>query len=174
MTLSVDDNIFIPDEIKEQLSDYHKRGVHNKKKGFLEAFYEEVKDNPNKQAVAEECRKILNGVNGNTGERVIVTTHAYLLQMPCDFLEEYTVIIDEDILLMQLFSRCSQTRLSSVQSALGQCCSEYGRAADEVIKAENGIYTKIDPVPFKIQLTEEQFAGGGNQLQFSTVSIELQ
>ena len=94
--------------------------------------------------------------------------------MPCDFLEEYTVIIDEDILLMQLFSRCSQTRLSSVQSALGQCCSEYGRVADEVIKAENGIYTKIDPVPFKIHLTEEQFAGGGNKMQFITVSIELQ
>ncbi len=119
-------------------------------------FYEEVKDNPDKQAVAEECVKILDGVEGNTGERVIVTTHAYLLQMPGDFLKEYTVIIDEDILLMQLFSRCSQTRLSSVQSVLEQCCSEYGRVADEVIRAENGIYTKIVPVPFKIQFTEEQ------------------
>ncbi len=38
-TLSVDDNIFIPDETKKQLSDYHSRGIHDKKKKLLKAFY---------------------------------------------------------------------------------------------------------------------------------------
>lgn len=156
MTLSVDGNCFIPVEIREKISDYHKRGIHNKTKKLIEDFYEEIKDRLDKQAVANECRKMLDGVDGINGERVVVTTHAYLLQMTYDFLKEYTVIIDEDILLMQIFSRCGQTRLSSIKSALGKCCYEYDRIANEVIKAENGIYTKIVPAPFKILFTEEQ------------------
>lgn len=156
MTLSVDGNYFIPEEIREKISDYHKRGIHNKTRKLVEDYYKEIKDCPDKQAVEEECRKILDGMDGINGERVVVTTHAYLLQMAYDFLKEYTVIIDEDILLMQMFSRCGQTRLSSIKSALGQCCPEYDRIVNEIIKTESGIYTKIAPAPFEIQLTEEQ------------------
>lgn len=56
----------------------------------------------------EECEKLLKGIKAVGNERVIVTTHAFFLQMPEEFLKQYMIIIDEDILQLQIFSRiCS-------------------------------------------------------------------
>ena len=44
------------------------------------------------------------GIKGVQDEHIIVTTHAYLAQLEGSFLKDYTVIIDEDFLQLQVFN----------------------------------------------------------------------
>ena len=66
-------------------------------------------------AVVKECEKILGGVELIEDERIVVTTHAYLEQMPLSFLEKYTIIIDEDILQLNFLAKCYSVSLQSLK-----------------------------------------------------------
>lgn len=165
MTLSVDNSYLIPQEIKAAISDYHKSGIHNMTGKLLKSYYDEIKDDPSKKAVAEECKKLMDGLQAMKDERVVVTTHAYLLQMPQSFLEGRTVIIDEDILQLQFFNRCYKTSVSKIKEVMKKGPQAYCRIAQKVIQAQPGVFTKTVPAGNIWQSGEvmEDIGGIGNE-----------
>lgn len=155
MTLSIDDNIFFQ-EMKEEIQNAHARGIHNKKGQVLRKYYEEIKDNPSKKIVIEECRKLIKGINAVRDERVIVTTHAYFLQMPEVFLKKYTIIIDEDILQLQILGQSHQVGINCLKELVDQNVSGYAGIAGRILSAKENEYINISPSPGINPLTEEQ------------------
>lgn len=146
MTLSVENSNLVPPEIKAAISDYHKSGIHNMTRKKLKAYYDEIKDDPSKRAVAEECKKLMDGLRAMKDERVIVTTHAYLLQISPGFLDGYTVIIDEDILQLQFFNRCYEASVSSIKEVMEKGPGAYAGIAQKVIQAQPDVFTRTVPV----------------------------
>lgn len=157
MTASIHGNIFIPKEIREKISRYHEVGIHNKTKGILKEYYTEIENDPNKPAVAKECKKVIEGLNGIKDERVIVTTHAFLMQFPEEFLRKYTIIIDEDILQLQFFNCCHSATLEGIKQLLQQDIPQYTKLARQILYAEENTYYKIDDIPYKVPITNEQW-----------------
>ena len=82
MTKNIRGNGLIPGEIQESVSQAHARGEHELPKKIIQEYYEEIRNDHNKRAIAEECRKWLEGMSALKEERVIVTTHAYFANMP--------------------------------------------------------------------------------------------
>lgn len=112
-------------------------------------------------AVAKECEKILGGVELKKDERIVVTTHAYLDWMPSDFLEEYTIIIDEDILQLYFLTKCysvsllTRERMVKLQ-ARGELevPSTYLSIAKEILGAEDNVYCNSS-ISSTLQYTEK-------------------
>ena len=96
MNPSLSDSFYFREE-NEIVMDAHRSGVHNKKKKVLKETYEKIKDNPQKQAMADECLELINGVDEIKEQRVVVTTHAFFMYMKAELLSQYTIIVDEDI-----------------------------------------------------------------------------
>jgi len=98
VTPSLENNKYIPDFICERIKSYHKQGIHKKTASIIAEYLDTIKDDERERAAIIACNEILKGMKALKEERVIVTTHAYLLNLDKEFLQEYTVIIDEDIL----------------------------------------------------------------------------
>ena len=156
MTVSIHGNSFFPSEIQIQISKAHACGIHDMTAKIVAEYYEEVKGNPDKRAVAEECERIMKGMAAIQEERVIVTTHAYFLQMPEAFLKRYTVIIDEDILQLQAFSRMNSISLECLDELAGMGFSVYSSLASELVDSEEGKYGRLRAVGISEPLSENQ------------------
>lgn len=156
MTASIHGNLLIPNEIRNAVSEAHQQGLHNQTGKIISAFYEEIKDDVSMSAVAEECQKILNGVRAVETERVIITTHAYLMHIPEEISKHYTVIIDEDILQLQFFNCINQVSLSALQSIIENEILHYVPIARKMIFSKENYYEKITPQSYVGPLTEEQ------------------
>lgn len=167
MTVSTQGNPFFPEELQEAIAEAHSRGFHNKTKELVVKYYSEIKDDPDKKAVAEECKLLLKGFEALKGKRVIVTTHAYFLQIPPEILADYTVIIDEDILQLQIFNKIHKISEQCMEELAEKKIPLYSDIALGILKAEVGEYRRISPNPYIPPLTEEQLselehAGGYN------------
>lgn len=156
MTSSIHGNMLIPDSIRNAVTDAHKQGFHNQTGKIIAEYYEEIKDDSSKIAVIEECKKILDGVRAVENERVIVTTHAYLMNISADVIKQYTVIIDEDILQLQFFNCVNEVSASALQSIVENRIPYYSDTAKEMLGAEKNRYEKIIPKLYVESLTEEQ------------------
>ena len=167
MTISTQGNPFFPKELQEAIAEAHSRGLHNKTKKLVEEYYNEIKDDPDKQAVAEECELLLKGFKAFREKRIIVTTHAYFLQMRPEAIADYTVIIDEDILQLQIFNKIHKVSEPCLEELAEKKIPLYSDIALEILKAEVGEYRRISSNPYIPPLTEEQLselecAGGYN------------
>lgn len=167
MTVSTQGNPFFPKELQEAIADAHSMGFHNMTKKLVMEYYNEIKDDPDKRAIAEECEVLLKGCEAFKGKRVIITTHAYFLQMRPKALEDYTVIIDEDILQLQIFNKIYKVSEQCLEELAEKKVPIYSDIAAEIRKAEAGEYKRIAPNPYVPPLTEEQlstleYAGGYN------------
>jgi hypothetical protein len=119
-------------------------------------YYKEVKGDPGRKAVAEECERVLKGMAAIQDERVIVTTHAYLLQMPEAFLKKYTVIIDEDILQLQAFNRMNSISLECLHELAGMGFPIYSGLASELADSKEGEYRRLRAAGISEPLSEDQ------------------
>lgn len=156
ITPSASDNPLIPKEIRERIKKAHERGLHNKGKEYIREYYEEIKEDPNKKAVAKECKRLLDGIKGVEEERIIVTTHAFFLQIPEEFLDKYTVIIDEDILQLQILNKISSVSAACLEELAGSGYLAYSDIARQMSDAEENVYKKISAMPYAAPLNEEQ------------------
>ncbi len=167
MTISTQGNPFFPNELQEDIAEAHSRGLHNKTKELVLEYYNKIKDDPDKRAVAEACGLLLKGFKALKGKRIVVTTHAYFLQMPPEVLTGYTVIIDEDILQLQIFNKIYKISEQCLEELGKKKIPIYSDIALEILKAETGEYKRITQNPYVPPLTEEQLselecAGGYN------------
>lgn len=163
MTASVHGNAFIPPEIQTRISGMHNRGIHNMTKEIINEYYEKIKADPLKRkAVEEECERILAGIKGVKDERVIVTTHAYLVQLKKDFLKNYTVIIDEDFLQLLVFNRMYKVSVKCLEKLAKMELRDYSDMASMVLQAEEKTYKRMKPAKYGIPLTGEELDELGN------------
>lgn len=154
VTASVHDSLF-PSEISDAVSSAHEAGLHKKPSSIIKEYYDDIKDNPNKRAIVKECEKMLAKEGAIQGERVIVTTHAYFMQMKESFLMSYMVIIDEDILLLHIMNRIYTVSVESLEILRNQGYPEYSRIAEEMVKTGKNRYMTIKPSPNCEPLSEE-------------------
>lgn len=143
VTASVKGNCFIPDDIRRLIEDMHKCGIHDQTKKILKARYDEIK-NSGLCALIEEYKKLLAGISAVKDERVVVTTHAFFLQMPEEFLKQYTIIIDEDILQLQLFNRICSVSTECLEELVEKRIPVFCDVAKEMLQAELNQYRKIN------------------------------
>lgn len=143
MTASVHGNPFIPPEIQSRIVQMHERGIHNMTGKIINDYYNKLKEEPcKKYAAEEECRKILAGIRGIGGERIVVTTHAYLAQLRGSFLKDFTVIIDEDFLQLQIFNRMHRVRVKCLEELAEEGAGEYAGLVSGILRSEAGKYEK--------------------------------
>lgn len=142
VTPSVDGNAMVPGYIAEEISACHEGGIHNRSKKILKDYLEEIPETHT--AERKEIEKIIKGMDGMEGERVVVTTHAYLLQMKAGFLEGRTVIIDEDILQLQLFTKTCRVSGTALRKAAGSRNHLLSRIAKTVLCTPAGEYRMLE------------------------------
>ena len=146
VTTSVRGNCFFPEEVQGAVAEAHDRGIHDRTKQIVLEYFKKMKETqPEGVAVLEECMKIIAGIGVVQGERVIVTTHAFFMQMPEDFVARHTVIIDEDILQLQVFSRINTVTEGCLQRAAGAGIPCYSEIAEEMLGAGTDEYRRISP-----------------------------
>lgn len=143
MTASIQGNYFIPYDIRQEIANDHKRGIHNQTKKILSAHCKETVDDF-EVALKEEYRKLLDGIKAIKNERVVVTTHAFFLQMPEEFLKQYTIIIDEDILQLQIFNRIYSISAACLEELIKKRIPAFCDAAKEMLQAELNQYQIIN------------------------------
>lgn len=166
VTPSIQKNPMVPDETADLIASYHERGLHFMGQKILKESMEEIPEAY--AAQKEEFQRIIDGLDGIRNERVIVTTHAFLLQMPEYFIKQHTVIIDEDILMLQMFTKISRVSTPVLEKA-AQCAGK--RIADiarAVLETPAGEYRKIQPQMNRRGLSEWELdalgAGDGENL----------
>lgn len=161
MTKSVHGNPLIPLEIGERISRCHDRGLHNLTNRILGEYCDEIKNDPNKAAVRKECEQLIEGLSAIKEERIIVTTHSYLLFMQERFLKEYTVIIDEDFLQLYIMNQIFSVSVECLQKLVQKGYQPYAGVAIQMIRAEEGIYYKLPEekmaVPLDVMQMEELY-----------------
>jgi len=156
VTPSVTENGFIPVEIQEEISQSHQQGIHNITKRVIKEYYKEVKENkPDALALIEECENILKDPS-EIKERIVVTTHAYLLQMKESTLKNFTVIIDEDFLLLQCFNRMYSVSINCLEELAEKGWGAYSKIASMLLDVEEDDYQKIDNNETIEPLSEKQ------------------
>ena len=155
ITPSASDNPLIPKEIQECIKEAHERGLHHKGKEYIRDYYEEIREDPNKRAIADECIKLLEGIKAIEEERIIVTTHAFFLQIPEEFLDKYTVIIDEDILQLQILNKINSVSAVCLEELAESGYPAYAAIAKQMSDAEENVYKKISAMPYAEPLNEE-------------------
>lgn len=154
-TPSISENPLFKEEW-EQIKSAHKSGIHNKKTLVLKETLKKIKNDPDKKAMAEECERLIEGINGVKNQRVIVTTHAALMQMPDTFLSQFTVIIDEDILQLAVFNQIYTVSTECLERVIEHGIPGYSRIAGQMLAAKENEYRKISSTDNLFPLSEEQ------------------
>jgi len=158
ITPSINGNDFITYEIQEEIAQLHQCGIHNKTKSIIRSYLKEIKEKtPYELAKIEECEKFLKDTN-EIEERIVVTTHAYFLQMKEETLKKFTIIIDEDFLILQGFNRMCNVSIRCLEELAKKGFGAYSKVAGMLLEAQEGIYQKMD-MECVGSLTEEQIEG---------------
>ncbi|MDE7212780.1 MAG: DEAD/DEAH box helicase family protein, partial [Lachnospiraceae bacterium] len=160
-TVSVRGNLLLPPEVREEIMQAHQQGFHDRTKKIIKEYCKGIKDVQGNLAVVGECQRILDGVRAMKGERVIVTTHAYMGTLPEGFLRQYNIIIDEDILMLQFLSGTSTVSESCLHNLLQLGNPEYARIAGEMLGAKEGEYRRIQGSPYAEPFTSEELGETG-------------
>jgi len=158
MTPSLSDSIYFREE-NEIVMDAHRSGVHNKKKKILKETYEKIKDNPQKQAMADECEELINGVDEIREQRVVVTTHAFFMCMKAELLSRYSIIIDEDILLLYAFAQVNTISERCLQEVVEQAVPGYSQIAKTFLAQPTDAYKKVKARYKLSPLSEAELSG---------------
>jgi len=140
VTPSLENNKYIPDFICERIKSYHKQGIHKKTASIIAEYLDTIKDDERERAAIIACNEILKGMKALKEERVIVTTHAYLLNLDKEFLQEYTVIIDEDILQLNILNQTNKICISTLETLVERNVPGYSNIAYEMIHGSKNYY----------------------------------
>lgn len=143
MTISIKGNPLIPEDIQKAVSEAHDRGEHDLPREIVRNYYHEIQNDAARKCIAEECRRYLSGVDAISGERIIVTTHAYLMNMTESMLQRYTVIVDEDILQLYLLKQTAKVSVNCLQVLAERNLMPYSEIAGQMLRAGEEEYHRI-------------------------------
>ena len=156
LTKNINGNPLIPVDVQKAYVEAHERGEHDLPKKIIQEYYEKIRDSADMRAAAEECRLYLEGMRALQGERIIVTTHAYFINMPRMDLREYTVIIDEDILQLYFLKQMPAVSIDSLQAVKRSAVQPYVGIAEKMLDAEEDVYTRISGSCMAVPLSREE------------------
>lgn len=167
LTKNINGNPFIPGDVQKAYVEAHERGEHDLPKKIIQDYYEKIRENADMGMAAEECRLYLEGMQALKGERIIVTTHAYFVNMPGMDMRQYTVIIDEDILQLYFLKQMPSVSVDSLQAVRKSGVRPYAGIAEKMLGAEEDIYTRVSGSGMAVPLGVEEMemlgcANGGN------------
>lgn len=167
-TKNINGNPHIPEEIQKAYVEAHERGEHDLPKEIIRAYYETIRYRADKRESAEECRLYLEGMQALQGERIIITTHAYFVNMPRMDLQRYTVIIDEDILQLYLLKQMPVVSVASLQAVKRSAVQPYARIAEKMLNADEDFYTRVQgnhaALPFSMEELEKLGCADGSNV----------
>lgn len=155
VTPSVRDNYLIPEKIQNEIMELHELGIHDKTKSVIKDYYNEI-ENSCKMAVKQECIRILKDIEGYGNEQVVVTTHAYYLNMKPDFISKFSVIIDEDIFYLAITNSIKNVSIDMLHKLKNSLNGFYKNIADKIINAPDNQYCRIEERPNVIPLTSKE------------------
>lgn len=168
LTKNMIGNPLIPEDVQKAYVEAHERGEHDLPKKIIRDYYETIRDSEDMGTAAEECRMYLEGMHALQGERVIVTTHAYFVNMPRMDLQQYTVIIDEDILQLYFLKQMPAVSIKSLQAVRKSGVQPYAGIAEKMLGAEEDIYTEIPgncmTAPFNMEELEQMGCADGSNV----------
>lgn len=95
------DDLALPEEIKNKIKWNYQRGLPGRTLSILKRYVKKNVNTPEVRGYVEEAKRYLKNIDKTRSYNNchIVMTHARLLSLSDDFIKNYTVIIDEDILL---------------------------------------------------------------------------
>lgn len=140
VTPSIRSNCFVPPEEQELIMENHDRGIHNMTKQVIRELLGRISSDSIAQR--EELRRIMIGTAAIQGQRIIITTHAYLIYLSAAILEERVVIIDEDI-LQQFFNKTFQVDSDTLKILAKSGISGYEEIAREMLTSGDGEYRSL-------------------------------
>lgn len=161
LTRNIRYNSLIPEEIQESVEAAHDRGEHELPRKIVRDYYNEIREDPDRQATAKECRLYLDGMKALQKERVVVTTHAYFVNMPSVDLQQYTVIIDEDILQLYFLKQMSIVGICSLKALEKSGIQPYAQIAGQMLQAREGEYRRVRGAHRAVPLDMEKLEGVG-------------
>ena len=144
--ISVRDTSFLTNEQEEEYLRLHESGRHQRARSVVkERLKWFKKEQPYAEAAIEELSSILDGMRNCAESRIVVTTHAMLLNTSDDILREFDyIIIDEDILFLQMLSSTKKISKDCVEQLAEDNRAAYSAMATKMLKAEEGIYHRTD------------------------------
>lgn len=126
MTASIDDEGF-PREVALQIRFCYDIGVSGTAQ-IIKDYLREHKGEDTMEVLM--CRKYLENKKELEDARVILTTHARLLSFEKEFLDQFTVIVDEDILQLYMFNQIIKVNTKSLREACRE--SRFDQLRDRV------------------------------------------
>ncbi len=141
-----DPNSLVNEEVQKKYTRFHESGRHkNAKQLIVEELDKIIKETPYAYAAINALEDIVAGIKGIENERVVIVTHAFLLNMSEVELKRYdNVIIDEDILFTQILSSTKRVSHDTIVKVSEMGVYGYSQIAKEMLSAKEGKYYKID------------------------------
>ncbi|MCD8117943.1 MAG: DEAD/DEAH box helicase family protein [Lachnospiraceae bacterium] len=154
-------------DIRKKYMAYKDKGLHREAKKVLVDYLKKIKKEESESlALIQEVEGLLGNTEEMLKSRVIVTTHAKFLHLSSDVLKDRVCIIDEDILLKQIFGNTHCLSLASVEQIAKKEIPGYSGIAKTILSSQTEIYKKITPcscIPLSeemIQKNDLSFYGG--------------
>ncbi len=143
MTASIDEPGF-PDEVSSRIHACYQMGI----SGTAQIIHEYLREHKNEMNTGVlMCRKYLDNALELEKAGVILTTHARLLTFKEEFLKNFTVIVDEDILQMYLFNQITGVGTDTLQRVCRESSFDMLRdRAEAVLRAPENTYCSMKPV----------------------------
>ena len=137
---------YISDKERQAYYNMHQNGHHKEAKKPIKDMKEELEKNqPELLDKIKNFTEILEGLSKAKDKRVVITTHAMLLNMSQEMLDGFDeVIVDEDILYLQMFSAQLNVTRSSLEWVAENAGNEYATVAKKMLCAKPGIYYHAD------------------------------
>ncbi len=175
-TLSLCDREFSK-ELKEKLTSYFQWGLGKEVISLLKTYIKENKENEDKEKISEVsfCEAYVKQPEELKRAKVIVTTHARLVLFSQEMIEDYCVIIDEDILSTFFKNVCSVSMETVKKVSSSAYCPRHLRDKLRLAeKLEEDECLKLDAEPFADGLSEKELreleiSDNVNSIAYATV-----
>ena len=143
------DEMNVPKELVDEVKYYYDIGISSMAAKVLRRFMIDHEDDMSPEIILtiQKCKEYLSFFSNITKFECIVTTHARIITFSEDELKNYTVIIDEDILLY-FFKSIKKVSLKSVEKVLSwdNCPMALNALLSQIKDTEDNAYIKVRPM----------------------------
>lgn len=142
MTASIDEEGF-PKEVAHQIRFCYDMGVSGMAQ-IIKDYLREHKGEDTMEVLM--CKKYLDNSRELENARVILTTHARFLSFKKEFLDQFTVIVDEDILQLYMFNQVIRVSTKSLCEACeGSRFDQLKDRVETILETPENTYGSLKP-----------------------------
>lgn len=146
MTESARDTPFLTGQEKNDYSQEHAAGNHEKAKKIIKKALEKLReDHPGHIAAISALEKMVKGFSCYEEYRVVITTHAMLVNLSEEEISGFDcIMIDEDILYLQILNNTKTVSKQTVEELADSNIHPYNAICRELLKAQPETYYATD------------------------------